>query len=95
MQVKLEKGAAHTVCYTARDGKTLFHLMAYDAEGREYSHYYNFHDRDRADVLAKKVNDRGYINHDHWGCRVPYGSNAWLSDGMEDRLIEDEKNGYL
>ena len=97
MEIKIEKGSAHPVStdYKARDGRTIFLVMSYDAEGREYHHDHDFYHWDDADALAKKVNDRGYINQDYWGCRVPYGSNAWISDGMEDRWIEDEKNGLL
>jgi hypothetical protein len=44
--------------------------------------------------LAKKVNERGIINADLWACHVPYGSDAWLLDGYEERQIEDERFGY-
>jgi hypothetical protein len=34
------------------------------------------------------------INENHWLCRAPYGTEAWLMDGMEERDIEDERFGY-
>ena len=62
MQIKMEKGSAHPVStdYKARDGRTIFLVMSYDAEGREYHHDHDFYHWDDADALAKKVNDRGY-----------------------------------
>ena len=55
----------------------------------------NFINRDRAVSFASKIEDRGYLDVNLWDCRIPYGSNAWISDGMEQRTIEDERNGLI
>ena len=36
----------------------------------------------------------GSIDPDLWNCYTPYGTNAWLLDGHEERQIEDERFGY-
>ena len=78
---------------------TLWVVQAWDAKGREYTlgdatypiRPLSF---DRATAVVEKVKIAGKINRDLWSMRVPYGTDAWLEDGMEDRQIEDEKFGY-
>ncbi len=73
-----------------------FVVVVGDKEGREYTRQdVNFINRDRAVSFASKIEDRGYLDVNLWDCRIPYGSNAWISDGMEQRTIEDERNGLI
>ena len=66
-----------------------------DAAGRQY--WRNVHSTDFEAMmrLAGKVTERGYINSEHWGCHVPYGTFAWELEGMEQRLVQDERDGLL
>jgi wobble nucleotide-excising tRNase len=75
-------------------------IMAYDAQGREYTLLTpegDFCTFDRATTARRfeaKVAAKGAINADLWTCRAPYGTEAWLADGMELRAIEDEQAGW-
>lgn len=63
-----------------------------DAEGRIYMHRYRFVSQDAALKLAGRIVGAGYkIDATHWDMRVPYGSDAWLNDGMEVTLMDDEE----
>lgn len=68
-------------------------VMATDAAGREY--YFEPMPYRKAVTLAERVEKRGAINPDLWDCHIPYGTLAWLTDGMEQRQIEDERFGYF
>ena len=89
MEVKIEN--AYPVRNEADSG---FTVMALDADGRQYYLQDIAVAFDRADRLADKVKERAFINLDLWFCHVPYGTTAWLLDGMEQRQIEDERFGY-
>jgi hypothetical protein len=65
-----------------------------DAQGRQYWLADATLPLINARALAAKVNAKGEINADLWLCHVPYGTDAWLLDGHEDRQIEDERFGY-
>lgn len=69
-------------------------LMTTDGAGREYYLRDAVLPYAKACMLEKKVNQRGTINPDLWDCHTPYGTRAWLIDGMEQRQIEDERFGY-
>jgi hypothetical protein len=79
------------------NGTAYFVVMAWDADGREYA----LGDATypilpmpfpKASKLKERVADRGSIDPDLWACRTPYGTNAWLLDGCEERQIEDERD---
>jgi len=72
-----------------------FSVMATDAAGRQYYLQDAPLPYTKADRLTKRVEQRGAINPDLWVCHIPYGSQAWLIDGMEQRQIEDERFGYF
>lgn len=78
-----------------------FIVIGHDAAGREYTLLDEAGDyRMMSYVAADMVIDRikaagGIISLEHWSCRAPYGTNAWLIDGMEERQIEDERFGYF
>lgn len=80
---------------------TVYHLeagwtvQAYDAQGREYTLANVALPLWSAEALLAKVKARGSVDVDLWLCRAPYGTDAWLLDGCEDRWIEDERSGYL
>lgn len=81
-----------------RDGQ--FVVQAWDAEGREYTLMHGdtgiaCFTHGGALKMALKVQQAGSIDPDFWSCRIPYGSVAWLLDGMEEQIIEDEKAGLL
>ena len=71
-----------------------------DADGREYT----LLDADNgirllagheAQAVVVKIKQAGLrINSIFWSVRAPYGTRAWLIDGMEERQIEDECFGY-
>ena len=77
-----------------------FTVMAKDAQGREYilsdgEGFPRVMSYCIADGLVSEIKARGYtINPDYWGVRTPYGTEAWLLDGMEERTIEDERFGF-
>jgi hypothetical protein len=66
-----------------------------DNKGRCYTHYYRFKSIHQAIKLAERVVEAGQIDPDHWDVYVPYGTEAWLDDGFEQRTIEDERDGFL
>ena len=69
-----------------------FLILAYDAEGREYTHAFVCGDtREQVRPFAARVLARGNIDLRYWGCRTPYGSAAWDVDGMEATLMDDEE----
>ena len=71
-------------------------VMVSDEQGREYSRSdVNFIEHDNAVAFRDRIKERGYLNAELWDCRVPYGTEAWLSDGMEQRTIEDERHGFI
>jgi len=73
-----------------------FVAIVYDREGRCYTHHdASFADYAIAKEFCDKIADRGYLNGDLWDCSIPYGSLAWIQDGMEERIIQDEKDGLL
>lgn len=80
------------ICAT-HDGQA-YTILANDKDGRQYyltDDALPFH---RAMNLLKRVKLAGEINANLWDCHVPYGTAAWLLDGMEERQIEDERFGY-
>ena len=78
-----------------------FSIMARDAQGYEYvlsdgDGFVRTMSYTKADMVLDAIKKAGnMINPDHWGVRAPYGTEAWLLDGMEDRQIEDERFGYF
>lgn len=89
MQVKIKNAAQ----YLNADGKA-WTVTCNDDQGREYYLADATLTLFNARSLAAKVNDKGEINIDLWICNVPYGTDAWLLDGCEDRQIEDERFEY-
>jgi len=75
-------------------------IMAYDAQGREYvlldsnGAFVTFNRATTARRFESTVAAKGKINADLWACRVPYGTEAWLIDGEEQRQIEDERGEW-
>lgn len=78
-----------------------FTIIATDKQGREYvlsdgDGYVRAMPYVKADMVLHAIKAAGnIINPDHWGVRAPYGTEAWLIDGEEDRQIEDERFGYF
>jgi hypothetical protein len=77
-----------------------FIVQAWDFEGREYTLLHGDHGIAHFTAFGAiktltSVQQRGTIDPALWACRIPYGSAAWLLDGMEERTIEDEKMGLL
>ena len=88
-----------TTAAVANFEDALWVVQAWDAKGREYTlgdATYPIRPLpfERAAAVVKRVKLAGKINPDLWSMRAPYGTDAWLEDGMEDRQIEDEKFGY-
>lgn len=77
-----------------------FIIMASDRDGYEYV----LSDGDgwprvmsyvKSDMVVSDIKRADcMINPEHWGIRAPYGTRAWMLDGMEEREIEDERFGY-
>lgn len=80
------------ICYNGDE--TGFTVIAYDKDGRRFDLIGAAFSYDRAEKLAAKVKDRGSIDPNLWNCYAPYGTDAWMLDGMEERQIEDERFGY-
>ena len=74
-------------------GDDVYRVTCDDAAGRQYAHFMCFAGRHhwKAKNLAVRVRDAGQIDASHWDCYVPYGSEAWLVDGMEATLMDDEE----
>jgi hypothetical protein len=72
-----------------------YDVMCCDAVGRQYWRNVHSTDFDAMLRLADKINERGYINSEHWECHVPYGSTAWDLDGHEFLLVQRESPNYL
>lgn len=71
-------------------------VMGADADGREYvlndDHGLRAMPEYKAQAVVAKINAAGkVINPMLWSCRAPYGTSAWMLDGMEERMIEDER----
>ena len=85
------------VDYAANNG---FGIMANDRDGREYvlldsDGGYRVMSYVCADKVVAKIKAAGcVVSVEHWDVRAPYGTQAWLIDGMEQRQIEDERFGY-
>lgn len=80
-------------------GDGLWAIEAHDAAGREYTlldqdGFVRTIPYDRAVEVANAVKAKGTIDGNLWSYRIPYGTAAWLSEGMEERQIEDERFGY-
>lgn len=75
----------------------LFAVIAVDAAGRSYTHWFHFDETTdewaytKAYRLRSKVDQAGEIDPSRWDCYVPYGSDAWDIDGMEVTLMDDEE----
>lgn len=99
MTTRIKIAAADVTFFEDRDGQSLWLVQASDADGREYTlgdekfplRPLPLHVAQR---VAEKVKAAGDIDENLWSCRVPYGTNAWLIDGMEERQIADERFGY-
>ena len=79
--------------YVTHDGQG-YTILANDKDGRRYYLADVELPLGRAMHLLERVKLAGKINIDLWHCEVPYGTAAWLLDGMEERQIEDERFGY-
>ena len=75
------------------DGEML--VRAGDKDGREYIFPRTFTPAGAAEFYCRLTDAEYKIDTARWEMRIPYGSNAWLMDGMEERTIEDEKMGLL
>jgi hypothetical protein len=85
----------HTDITNVSDHDILFAVVAYDAQGREYTLLEPMFERATdARRLEAVVAAAGVIDADQWACRAPYGTEAWLIDGCEQRQIEDEREGW-
>ena len=75
-------------------------ITANDRYGREYSlldgdNGYRVMSYVKSEMVIDKIKAAGsMISMDHWAVHIPYGTEAWLMDGMEERQIEDERFGY-
>ena len=74
--------------------ETGYTVIAYDKDGRQFDLIDAAFSYIRAEKLAAKVKERGSIDPNLWNCYTPYGTNAWLLDGNEERQLEDERFGY-
>lgn len=97
MKVQVKNVRAFFVEHASHSG---FGIMASDRFGYEYvladSHGdFRVMSYVKADMIIDKIKAAGnMVSPDHWLVRAPYGTEAWLMDGMEDRQIEDERFGY-
>ena len=79
---------------TLNEYETGYTVIAYDKDGRQFDLIGAAFSYIRAEKLAAKVKERGSIDPDLWSYYAPYGTNAWLLDGHEERQLEDERFGY-
>jgi len=97
MQVKVKNVRIFFVDCVPHSG---FGIMANDQDGREYVLLDSAGDHRvmsyvKADMVVDKIKAAGHmVCLEHWDVRAPYGTQAWLIDGMEQRQIEDERFGY-
>jgi len=97
MQVQVKNVHSVFVDYAPQSG---FGIMAHDSDGREYvlldsDGDYRVMSYVKADMVVDRIKAAGHmISLEHWSVRTPYGTQAWLIDGMEQRQIEDERFGY-
>jgi len=71
-----------------------FGVTARDGQGRVFYLIGVALPLQRAIDLSDRVRERGEIDLNLWHVHIPYGTEAWLIDGMEQRQIEDERFGY-
>lgn len=84
----------HVTRYTyPKSGNEVFVVMTTDMDGRDYYHPHDFTNRDDAVKFVSKVSERGFIQSELWECHVPYGSKAYILDGHEERMRQDELDG--
>lgn len=92
MKVRLTE--VHADC-TVEGDALRYHVIGHDRAGREYVHeatWERFLLAHQASALVARIQAADMvIDLAHWDCRAPYGTEAWLADGMEERAIEDEK----
>ncbi len=70
-----------------------YFIVASDKEGREYTLDKVLTAEQAAKTYVAISLAEYKIDAGHWNMRIPYGTDAWLNDGMEERQIEDEKMG--
>lgn len=89
MKVKIETVWANQI------DETHWVTEARDKSGRIYIHQHQF---DSLGRLAEKMFPRIWatmeINLEHWGVYIPYGTDAWLIDGMEVTLMDEEERHF-
>jgi hypothetical protein len=77
-----------------------FGIMANDRFGYEYvlidsDGDYRVMSYVKADMMVDNIKAAGnMVSPEHWSVRAPYGAEAWLMDGIENRQLEDERFGY-
>lgn len=76
------------------EDRDLYEITANDMQGRQYLLRGVALPFLRAQTLIAKIARAGEINVELWDCRTPYGTEAWLLDGCEEREMEDERFGY-
>lgn len=71
----------------------VFCVTCADDLGRQYTHEACFSEADRwkAKTLVCRVRDAGKIDLSRWDCYIPYGSEAWIIEGYEVTLMDDEE----
>lgn len=81
--------------YPTKVNDVHYAVMGYDGAGREYCHVRMDLTRHQAYRLVNNLTAAGgKVDIQHWHVRTPYGTQAWLEDGCEQREIEDERFGW-
>ena len=76
-----------------KDDDGSFYLVGSDGAGAEYTLDQPLTAAQAANTYVRILDGGMAINAKLWNYRAPYGTLAWLADGMEERMIEDEKTG--
>ena len=80
------------VTYSSYTWKGDTSVQGYDADGREWTFGRQDLTKHQAIRLVAAIRDNGgRIDARHWFDRAPYGSQAYIDDGEEERLVYAER----
>ena len=92
MNVKLKSLGIDRFPHERTWGAFDYFIVGHDAEGREWTLMKPLTAAEAAERYCVLTEASWQFEAtEDWADRAPYGSSAWLNDGMEERQIEDER----
>lgn len=70
-------------------------LLAHDSDGVEYTLFTEIQSMGALYALCDRVSNKGSINPELWEARIPYGSKAYVEEGLEAQSAFRERDNEL